>query len=90
MFVLSILPTSLIISFLMILKIQNFCEKKIPLYPSLGLVIFFHRNFEFLLSLKIVSQYELILNLISHTGWMGSIDLLISRQNPSIETTTSG
>ena len=32
----------------------------------------------------------LILNLISHTGWMGSIDLHISRQNPSIETTTSG
>ena len=31
----------------------------------------------------------LILNLISHTGWMGSIDLHISRQNPSIETTTS-
>ena len=30
------------------------------------------------------------LNLISHTGWMGSIDLHISRQNPSIETTTSG
>ena len=35
----------------MILKIQNFCEKKIPLYP---------------------------------------IDLHISRQNPSIEITTSG
>ena len=32
----------------------------------------------------------LILNLISHTGWRGSIDLHISRQNPSIETTTSG
>ena len=31
-----------------------------------------------------------ILNLMSHTGWMGSIDLHISRQNPSIETTTSG
>ena len=32
----------------------------------------------------------LILNLISHKGWMGSIDLHIRRQNPSIETTTSG
>ena len=32
----------------------------------------------------------LILNLISHTGWMGSIDLHINRQNPSIEITTSG
>ena len=32
----------------------------------------------------------LILNLISHTGWMGSIDLHISRHYPSIETTTSG
>ena len=32
----------------------------------------------------------LILNLISHTDWMGSIDLHISRQNPSIEITTSG
>ena len=31
----------------MILKIQNFCEKKIPLYPPLG--------FE---PLKIVSQYD--------------------------------
>ena len=52
---------------------------------------FFHRNFEFLISLKIVGQnMTLILNLISHTGWMGSIDLHISRQNPSIETTTSG
>ena len=47
--------------YIMILKIQNFCEKN-----------------------------TLILNLINHTGWMGSIDLLISRQNPSIETTTSG
>ena len=26
----------------------------------------------------------LILNLISRTGWMGSIDLHINRQNPSI------
>ena len=58
----------------MILKIQNFSEKK---------------------WLKIVSQYDVChMNLISHipghTGWMGSIDLHISRQNPSIETTTSG
>ena len=36
------------------------------------------------------SILTLILNLISHTGWMSSIDLHISRQNPSIETTTSG
>ena len=39
----------------MILKIQNFCEKKIP---AGGEGSFFHRNFEFLISLKIVSQYD--------------------------------
>ena len=62
----------------MILKIQNFCEKKIPLYPPLG-------------SLKIASQYDVNSKFdYSHTGWMDSIDLHISRQNPSIETTTSG
>ena len=42
----------------MILKIQNFCEKKIPL-PAAGRVgSFFPRNFEVLISLKIVSQYD--------------------------------
>ena len=54
----------------MILKIQNFCEKKIVDRQSKDLMgsnssgaagregSFFHRNFQFLISLKIVSQYD--------------------------------
>ena len=63
----------------MILKIQNFSREG----------SFFHRNFEFLISFKIVSQYGGNSE-FDYTGWMGSIDLHISGQNPSIETTTSG
>ena len=43
-----------------------------------------------ILKIQLLVNMTLILNLISHTGWMGSIDLHISRQNPSIETTKSG
>ena len=50
----------------MILKIKNFCEKKITgnrktwaRIPAAGREgSFFHRNLEFLISLKIVSQYD--------------------------------
>ena len=45
----------------MIFKIQNFCEKKIPPLPAAGIraqVFRLPRNFEFLISLKIVSQYD--------------------------------